>query len=86
VSYLRTFGCVAYTRELGQLRKLDDRGKAGVFIGYAEGAKAYRVLDPATGRVKVSRDVVFDEGRGWDWSNSAAGTSASASSDFDIEF
>ena len=86
VSYLRTFGCVAYTRELGHLRKLDDRGKAGVFIGYAEGAKAYRVLDPATGRVKVSRDVVFDEGHGWDWSNSAAGTSASASSDFDIEF
>ena len=39
VSYLRTFGCVAYTRELGQLRKLDDRGKAGVFIGYAEGAR-----------------------------------------------
>ena len=42
MSYLRTFSCVAYTRELGQLRKLDDRGKAGVFIDYVEGAKVYR--------------------------------------------
>lgn len=33
--------------------------KPDVFIAYAEGAKAYRILD-------VARDVVFDEGRGWD--------------------
>jgi hypothetical protein len=39
------FGCVAYTKELGQLCKLDDRGKPGVFIGYTEGAKAYCILD-----------------------------------------
>jgi hypothetical protein len=45
VSYQKTFGCVAYTKDLAQLRKLDDRGKLGVFIGYAEGAKAYRILD-----------------------------------------
>ena len=53
VSHLKTFGCVASTKELGQLRKLDDRGKPDVFIGYAEGAKAYRILDPVTQRVKV---------------------------------
>jgi transposase InsO family protein len=35
------FRLVAYTKDLGQLRKLDDRGKPGVFIGYVEGAKAY---------------------------------------------
>jgi hypothetical protein len=64
VSYLKTFGCVAYTKDLGQLRKLDDRGKPSIFIGYTEGAKAYRILDPMTQWVKVSRDVIFDEGRG----------------------
>jgi hypothetical protein len=64
VSYLKTFGCVAYTKDLGQLCKLDDHGKPGVFIGYAEGAKAYRILDPVTQRVKVSCDVIFDEGHG----------------------
>ena len=64
VGHLKTFGCVAYTKDLGQLRKLDDCGKPGVFIGYAEGAKAYHILDPVTHRVKISRDVIFDEGRG----------------------
>jgi hypothetical protein len=29
-----------------------------------EGAKAYRILDPMTQWVKVSHDVIFDEGRG----------------------
>jgi hypothetical protein len=56
VSYQKTFGCVVYTKDLlAQLRKLDDRDKPSVFIGYAEGAKAYRILDPVTQRVKVSR-------------------------------
>ena len=44
--------------------KLDDRSKPNVFIEYAEGAKAYHVLDPVSQRVRVARDVVFDEGRG----------------------
>jgi hypothetical protein len=86
MSHLKVFGCVTYVKDLGQLRKLDDRGKSGIFIGYAEGAKAYRILDPATQRVKVSRDVVFDESRGWDWSSPAAGSSTAASNDFTVEY
>ena len=38
-----------------------------MFIGYAEGLKAYRILDPKTQRVRTARDIVFDEGRGWAW-------------------
>jgi hypothetical protein len=34
VSHLKTFGCVTYANDLGQLRKLDDCGKPDVFIGY----------------------------------------------------
>ena len=60
------FGCIAYTKDLLQLKKLDNRSCPGIFIGYADGAKAYRVLDPETQSVRVSRDVVFDESRGWD--------------------
>ena len=86
VAHLRVFGCVAYTHDLGQLRKLDDRGVPGIFIGYAEGTKAYRVFDPTSGRVKTSRDVIFDERCGWNWTTPAAGSSAAASSDFDIEW
>lgn len=58
VGHLWTFGCIAYVKELNQLGKLDDRCKADVM--YVEDAKAYCILDP------MSRDVVFDEGRGWD--------------------
>jgi hypothetical protein len=36
-----------------------------VFIGYAEGSKAYHILDTGTQCVCTMRDVVFDEGRGW---------------------
>jgi hypothetical protein len=82
LSHLKTFGCVPYTKESNQLGKLDNHSKPGVFIGYAEGAKAYRILDPMMQRVKVTRGLVFDEGRGWDWSTSVPGSSASVVSDF----
>jgi len=56
---------LAFAKELNHVGKLDDQSTPGVFIGYAEGVKAYRILDPATQRVRISRDIVFDEGRGW---------------------
>jgi hypothetical protein len=40
-----------------------------VFIGYEKGSKAYRAYNPATGRVVITRDCVFDEGDQWDWSD-----------------
>jgi hypothetical protein len=64
VSHLRVFGCLAFTKELGHIGKLDDRSTPGVFIGYMEGSKAYRILDPGKLRVRTARDVVFDKGRG----------------------
>jgi hypothetical protein len=62
VSHLRIFGCLTFAKELNHVGKLDNRSMPRVFIGYAEGVKAYRILDPATQRVRISRDVVFDEG------------------------
>jgi hypothetical protein len=62
LSHLRVFGCLAFSKELGHIGKLDDRSTPGVFIGYAEGSKAYRILDLGTQRVRTTRDVVFDEG------------------------
>jgi hypothetical protein len=47
--------------------KLEDRLTPGVFIGYEEGVKAYRVVDPVTQRVHTTRNVVFDEDRVWNW-------------------
>ncbi len=42
-------------------RKLDPKSIRCIFIGYCETRKAYRLWDPATKTVKVSRDVTFDE-------------------------
>jgi hypothetical protein len=65
VSHLRVFGCLAFGKEIGHIGKLNDRSTPRVFIGYAEGSNAYRILDPGIQRVRTMRDVVFDEGRGW---------------------
>jgi hypothetical protein len=48
VSHLRVFGCLMFVKEVGHIGKLDNRSTLGVFIGYAEGSKAYHILDPGT--------------------------------------
>jgi hypothetical protein len=48
------------------VKQLTDRSRVGVFLGYAEGAKVYCILDPAARQVCTTRDIVFDEARSWD--------------------
>ncbi|GJY04484.1 zinc finger, CCHC-type containing protein [Tanacetum coccineum] len=47
--------------------KLDDRSTKMVYLGNEQGSKAYRLFDPTTQRVCVSRDVKFKEDETWDW-------------------
>jgi hypothetical protein len=86
VSHLRVFGCLTFGKELGHIGKLDDRSTPGVFIGYAEGSKAYRILDPGTQCVRTMRDVVFDEGRGWIWDKAVDDVSTPTSDNFSVEY
>jgi hypothetical protein len=83
VNHLRVFGCRAFVKQLGHVDKLADRSRAGVFIGYAEGAKAYHILDLAARQVCTARDIVFDEAHGWDWTTT---TGASPAADFTVEY
>jgi hypothetical protein len=77
VEHLRVFGCVAHVKSARPfLRKLDDRSTPMIFIGYEPGTKAYRVYDPATRRVHISRDIVFDKGATWKWEEDEAGATA----------
>ncbi|KAG7546288.1 Zinc finger CCHC-type [Arabidopsis suecica] len=79
ISHLRVFGCTCYAKTDSQhLKKLDDRSKALVHLGTEPGSKAYRLLDPTKRRIVVSRDVVFDEKRSWNWSHSGEDKSNNA--------
>jgi hypothetical protein len=87
VSHLRTFGCVAHVKTAEpHLSKLADRSTKMVFIGYERnsGTKAYRFYDPHTKRLRVSRDVVFEEKQAWNWSGEA--DEASNGNIFTIDF
>lgn len=44
-------------------RKLDDRSKSVVYLRKEPGTKARRLFDPHTGKLNVSRDVVFEESK-----------------------
>jgi hypothetical protein len=51
--------CVAFI--YNNKHKLEFRSKPCVFIGYSSHHKGYKCLDLETGRVYISRDVIFDE-------------------------
>jgi hypothetical protein len=86
VSHLRVFGYIVFDKEVGHIGKLDDRSTPGVFIGYVEGSKAYRILDPGTQRVCTTHDVVFNEGRGWTWDKVVDDGSTLTYDNFTIEY
>lgn len=62
VGNIRVFGCKAMMHIVKQKRKkFDAKSKECIMVGYAENSKAYRLLDPETNRIHISRDVIFLE-------------------------
>lgn len=61
---LRIFGCACFPmmRPYTQ-NKLDPRSLKCVFLGYSKKYKGYRCLLLVTGRVYISRHVIFDESK-----------------------
>lgn len=47
-----------------QRRKLDQKAKKLIFVGYSEESKAFRLLDKGTNKITISRDVVFLDVKG----------------------
>lgn len=69
---LKVFGSLCYVHVPEAKRdKLDRRADVGVFIGYSNRSKAYRVYLPEAKKVCVSRDVKFEEEKQWSWIKSA---------------
>jgi hypothetical protein len=62
VSHLRIFGFPVYIHNPKDKRtKLDPSGKKGIFVGYIETSKAYRVYVPGYKKIEINIDVIFDE-------------------------
>lgn len=61
-SYLRVFGSACYPcLRPYAAHKFEPRSLQCVFLGYNAAYKGYRCLYPPTGRVYISRNVIFDE-------------------------
>ena len=71
LSFLKVFGCVCFAHVPQVKRdKLDKKAIPGVFVGYSLISKAYKVYQPQTGKMIITRDVHFNEDEQWDWKNS----------------
>lgn len=68
VEHLRVFGCVAYALIPYEKRvKLDEKSVKCVMFGISKESKAYRLYEPTTKKIIISKDVIFDEKKPWTW-------------------
>jgi transposase InsO family protein len=64
VSHFRIFGSLVYCHVSSNIKKkLEPAIVKGIFVGYSETAKAYRVYVSTLRRTVIRRDVRFEEGR-----------------------
>jgi hypothetical protein len=66
ISNLRVFGCISYVYVERDRKKLDERARPSIFLGYDTNSKTYIVGTPngfGCIRPSISRSVTFDEDR-----------------------
>jgi len=62
VSHLKIFGCPVFVHIPKEKRtKLDPSGKKGIFVGYCEVSKEFKIYIPGYHHIDINRDVTFDE-------------------------
>ena len=62
VSHLKIFSCPMFVHIPKEKRtKLDPFGKKGIFVGYCEVSKAFRIYIPGYHHMGIIKDVTFDE-------------------------
>jgi transposase InsO family protein len=68
VSHFRVFGCISHVHVPDNRRvKLDNKSRKCIFFGVSDESKVYRLFDPISHKIIISRDVVFEEDQRWDW-------------------
>ena len=62
VVHLRVFSNIAYSHIPDERRKkLDDKSEKCIFVRYSERSKTYKLYNPITKKLVISRDIKFDE-------------------------
>jgi hypothetical protein len=62
VSHLKIFGCPVFIHiPKEKSNKMEPSRKKGIFVGYCEVSKAFRIYIPGHRHIEISRDVTFDE-------------------------
>lgn len=60
--YMRVFGCLAYYRSTETNGdKFEVRGRPGIFLGYPQETKGYKIYDTQHHKIIISQDVKFME-------------------------
>jgi hypothetical protein len=66
LAHLKVYGCKAYVmsaethKKLGRKQQFNPRAWIGYLVGY-NSTNIYRIWNPATNKIVVARDVIFDE-------------------------
>jgi hypothetical protein len=62
VGHFRIFGCITYSYVPSEKRKnLEPMVERGIFVGYNETSKAFRIYLPSLRKTVLRRDVRFEE-------------------------
>jgi hypothetical protein len=62
VSHLKIFGCPVFVHIPKERRaKMDPSRKKGIFVGYCEVSKEFRIYIPGYHHIDINIDVTFDE-------------------------
>ena len=63
IAYFRVFGCKCFVLNNGKehLGKFDSKADEGIFLGYSQTSKAYRIYNKRTKTIEESVHVKFDE-------------------------
>lgn len=68
VADFRVWGCIAHAHVPdAKRRKLDDKSSLCILLGKSDESTGYRLYNPKTREIVVSKDVVFEEDRSWEW-------------------
>lgn len=68
MKYFRVWGSLAYVYISDEKRgKFDDKSFICVMFGFFDELKGYRLYNSIIKKIMVSKDVVFEEIKGWNW-------------------